>query len=304
MQTLFLSNQSTFQFSGKGVPRVLRLGGDSLWERARRRNWIPEHLGITEFQNFQGSSIVQAMRSFRRRKLKSYRAIIVPSKTLATYVCNWGARSDLVRVIENAVHTYPNVTSISKSEAKKRIDFTKGKLILTVARLQLWKGIGPSIRALAQLPDCSLIIAGDGPLLGQLKQEAIQHGVSDRVHFLGRLDAKTLALYYRAADFVLLYSGYEGLSHVLLEALGYGTPVLVSDIQGNREVVKDGVNGWLIPYVTDETEASASIVKAIQFACSSEQGTNDIKGFLLEPDRFSFTRQVEETDAVLRAQLS
>ena len=287
----------------EGVPRVLRLGGDSLWERARRRNWIPEHVGITEFQNYQNSSIVQAMRSFRRRKLKRYRAIIVPSKTLGNYVCNWGASSDLVRVIENAVHTDSNVSTISKSEAKKRIDLPKGKLILTVARLQLWKGIGPSIRALAQLPDCSLIIAGDGPLLGLLKQEAIQHGVSDRVHFLGRLDAKTLALYYRTADIVLLYSGYEGLSHVLLEALGYGTPVLVSDIPGNREVVKDGVNGWLIPYVTDETEASASIVKAIQFACTSEPGTNHIKGFLLEPDRFSFSRQVEQTDAVLRAQL-
>ena len=289
---------------GKGIPRVLRLGGDSLWERAKRRNWIPEHIGITEFQNLQSSSTVQAMRSFRRRKLKNYRAIIVPSKTLATYVCNWGGRSDVVRVIENAIHTYPNVNSISKSEAKKRINFPKGKLILTVARLQLWKGIGPSIRALTQLPDFHLIIAGDGPLLDQLKHEAFQYGVSDRVHFLGRQDSKTLAMYYRAADFVLLYSGYEGLSHVLLEALSYGTPILVSDIPGNREVVKDGVNGLLIPYETHETVASSAIVRAIQSASTHEQGTKNITGFLLEPDRFSFTRQVEQTDAVLRAQLS
>lgn len=111
-------------------------------------------------------------------------------------------------------------------------------------------------------------------------------------------------MYYRAADFVLLYSGYEGLSHVLLEALGYGTPVLASDIPGNREVVEDGVNGLLIPYETDETAASSAIVRAMQSVSADEPGAKSIKGFLLEPDRFSFERQVEQTDAVLRAQLS
>ena len=45
------------------------------------------------------------------------------------------------------------------------------------------------------------------------------------------------------------YSGYEGLSHTLLESLHLGTPVLASDIGGNAEVVQDGTNGILAPHV-------------------------------------------------------
>ena len=52
-----------------------------------------------------------------------------------------------------------------------------------------------------------------------------------------------------AADGLALYSGYEGLSHTLLECLQLGTPVLASDKGGNPELVRDGVNGVLVPHV-------------------------------------------------------
>lgn len=289
---------------GKGIPRVLRLGGDSLWERAVRRGWLSSDIDMPDFQMFRGNQLLRLLRTLRKKKLEQYSAIVAPSDTQAELICSWGASLSRIHTIENAVHVIPAVLSTPKVSAQKHFNLPKGKIILSVCRIQPFKGLGPSIRALTQLPDFHLIIAGDGPLLGQLKHEAFQYGVSDRVHFLGRQDTKTLAMYYRAADFVLLYSGYEGLSHVLLEALSYGTPVLASDIPGNREVVKDGANGLLIPYETDETAASTAIVRAIQSASTYEQGTKNIKGFLLEPDRFSFTRQVEQTDAVLRAQLS
>ena len=52
----------------------------------------------------------------------------------------------------------------------------------------------------------------------------------------------------RAADALALCSGYEGLSHVLLEAMAAGLPVVVSDVGGNRALVHDGYDGLIVPY--------------------------------------------------------
>ena len=147
-------------------------------------------------------------------------------------------------------------------------------------------------------------MAGDGPTQPHLEAQSARAGLGDRIRFLGRLNAPILATYYRAADFVLLYSGYEGLSHVLLEALSYGTPVLASDIPGNRELVHDGVNGLLIPYETEETAASARIVTAVRAATVPGRRAQLASAGLLEPERYTFARLVERTDSLLRAQLA
>lgn len=285
------------------APRVLRLGGDSLWERASRYGWLPSSMDMAQFQVFQGNPLVRSLRHWRRRKLGNYAAMVVPSQTHAELVCSWGALRERVHVIENAVKLLPEVLSLSKNEARERLGLPSGCILLTVARLQPWKRIGPSLRALEQLPDFHFFVAGDGPLMAQHKKQAASSGLGERVRFLGRLDPKTLALYYRAADFVLLYSDYEGLSHVLLEALSYGTPVLASDIPGNRELVRHGVNGMLIPFKTDETAASAEIRDALRAATETDRRLQLANAALFEPERYTFTRLVERTDTLLRTQL-
>jgi glycosyltransferase involved in cell wall biosynthesis len=51
-----------------------------------------------------------------------------------------------------------------------------------------------------------------------------------------------------ASDYLVLYSGYEGLSHTILEALQVGTPVIVSNRGGNPEAVTPGVHGFLVSH--------------------------------------------------------
>ena len=289
---------------GGRAPRVLRLGGDSLWERARRRSWLPESVDITQFQNYRGGPLIRSLRAWRRQKLRDYATVVVPSQTLAKIVSDWGVPSERLHVIENAVHALPAALSLSQKEARARLRLPPGPILLTVARLQPWKGIVPSIHALAQLPDLSLFVAGDGPTQPQLEAQSTRAGLGDRIRFLGRLNAPILATYYRAADFVLLYSGYEGLSHVLLEALSYGTPVLASDIPANRELIHDGINGLLIPYETEETAASARIVTAVRAATVPGRRAQLASAGLLEPERYTLARLVERTDSLLRAQLS
>jgi glycosyltransferase involved in cell wall biosynthesis len=100
----------------------------------------------------------------------------------------------------------------------------------------------------------------------------------------------------KAADYFALYSGYEGLSHVLLESLRAGTPVIASDKGGNPEVVQHGINGLLVPYINREALAAA-LIEALQPGMRESLAANTQRGM----ERFDFAMMVEQTAAALEA---
>ena len=102
--------------------------------------------------------------------------------------------------------------------------------------------------------DAHLVIAGDGPLRAQLVRRAADLALSDRVHFLGALDDVRPVL--GAVDvFVLPSLAVESFSNAALEAMSMGRPVILSDIGGAREMISDGVEG----YVVSPTELPARL---------------------------------------------
>lgn len=122
--------------------------------------------------------------------------------------------------------------------------------ILFVGRLVELKRVDVLIKAVAMLPnDLSwhLTICGQGPLEAELKQLAIELGVDDGVTFAGWVGQDEIAVKYTKADVFVLPSSSEGLSMSALEAMGKGAALVLSDIPGNRELVEDGVNGFLCP---------------------------------------------------------
>jgi glycosyltransferase involved in cell wall biosynthesis len=168
-----------------------------------------------------------------------------------------------------------------------------GPLLLTAARLLPWKGVDHSIEALTRVPDLRLLVAGDGPLRPQL--EALAQALGDRVQFLGNIDRECLSLYMKAADYFLLYSGYEGLSHSILESLHAGTPVIASNKGGNPEAIEHDFNGLLVPYV--DVEALAETLRmAFQPGKREALAENSAVGL----SRFTFSRMVTQTDGVLK----
>ena len=82
-----------------------------------------------------------------------------------------------------------------------------------------------------------------------------------RVLFLGNVPHARIPLLIRAADVFILVSRYEGLSHTLLEVTALGTPIVTSDVCGNPEVVRDGVNGLTV--APRDVEALARSVRRI-----------------------------------------
>ncbi len=100
------------------------------------------------------------------------------------------------------------------------------------------------VTAARQCPELRLIMLGNGSLAGELRRIFAQGNMEERVTFPGHVGFADLPRYYRMADLYISTSHSDGSSISLLEAMACGTPVLVSDIPGNREWITPGENGW------------------------------------------------------------
>lgn len=112
---------------------------------------------------------------------------------------------------------------------------TAGPTLLTVGRLVEYKGVQHVIRALPDLPDHRLRVAGDGPYREALEACARRAGVDDRVKFLGYVPDPELPSQYAAADVFVSMSSVEAAGITVGEALAAGTPAVVRPSKGLRD---------------------------------------------------------------------
>ncbi|WP_353814439.1 glycosyltransferase family 4 protein [Agromyces sp. SYSU T00266] len=107
------------------------------------------------------------------------------------------------------------------------------------------KGLSVAIRGLAFGPSALLmVIGGNDEIIAEAHAEAVEHGVGDRVLFLGV--RKDLPSHLAACDFFVFPSAYEANALVLLEALASGLPVIATPVGFAPEIVRDGENGYLV----------------------------------------------------------
>ncbi len=271
-------------------PRVLKVVGDPAWERSVNKGWIGARADIDEFQHRRYSLPVMALKWVRATLARHAARVIVPSAYLARMVKGWGVPPERVCIIYNALTPPPDLPD--QATARARLGLSGGLLLLTAARLVPWKGVDTLIEAINGLEDVRLLVAGDGPQMAALRSMA-----GERVTFLGEVPHAELMLYMRAADYTVLYSGYEGLSHTLLESLQVGTPVIASDKGGNPEVVKPETNGLLVPW-PDSPALAETLRRAVR---EPRLRSRLAAGCATGLERFSWERLVEQTTAVLEA---
>jgi len=97
-----------------------------------------------------------------------------------------------------------------------------------------------------QQKDVHFLVVGDGDIAGVMKEKARSMGVSERMHFTGILKGKEKIDAYHAMDVFVFASKSETQGIVLNEAMASGVPIIGLDAPGVREVIQDGVNGYLI----------------------------------------------------------
>ena len=159
----------------------------------------------------------------------------------------FGLPFEKINVIPNGINL-SNFTGIERDyDFRRQYAMDNEKIILYVGRLVYEKGIQHLIAAMPKIlsnyHDAKLIIAGRGGMMDELKAEARNLGLGNKVYFTGYLDSKQVQKMYKCADVAVFPSTYEPFGIVALEAMLAGVPTVVSDVGGLNEIVNHGVDG-------------------------------------------------------------
>jgi len=191
--------------------------------------------------------------------LKYYRGfeeLVANTEDIAEWIVSQGWPAGRVRCIPNFAAAPPDGAGLDRASLETPAG---APLLLAMGRLHDSKAHDVSLRALAELPDAYLWIAGVGPLEAKLKAMAEALGVAARVRFLGwRSDPSAL---YRTADVCVFPSRYEPLGNVVIQAWAHGLPVVAAASQGPQALIEDGRDGLLVP--VDDAPALAEGVRRL-----------------------------------------
>ena len=224
---------------------VAKIVGDPVWERASNKGETTETIVNFNEQKLKFKHRVQ--RIFLTWSLNRFDYISCPSLELKNFITKWG--------VKKPIHFIPNgIEIIPKRQMQPEYD------LISVCRLVKWKNLDKLVIANAE-SKTKLAIVGSGPEEKNLKQLALT--VNSNVVFLGQLDTdQVIDNLFKSKIFVLV-SDYEGLSFSLLQAMACGLPVIVSNVQGNKDVIINNQDG-LVVNLNEENALTNSIKNLIK----------------------------------------
>nr|MBP3680535.1 glycosyltransferase family 4 protein [Clostridia bacterium] len=159
----------------------------------------------------------------------------------------FGLPFEKINVIPNGININ-NFNGITKDyDFRRKYAMDNEKIILYIGRLVYEKGVQHLISAMPKIingyNDTKLIIGGKGGMYDELREQAKNLGIENKVYFTGYLSSKEVQKMYKCADIAVFPSTYEPFGIVALEAMLAGVPTVVSDIGGLNEIVDHGING-------------------------------------------------------------
>ncbi|MBR4960859.1 MAG: glycosyltransferase family 4 protein [Clostridia bacterium] len=229
------------------------------------------------FCNNWNSRIFPYLRRFAARH--SSAMVVLTERDKQNYLRNI-SRCRPVSVIPNPAekHTYTYDTDA-------KIILSAG-LLGRIKRFDLLIPIGKIV--FERHPDWQWYLCGDGPERETLETAVKEAGLAEHIRFCGSVQDME-SMYRRAAMYVLT-SEMEGLPMVLLEAKSYGLPIVSFDIDtGPSDIVRDGVNGYLVPSGDTDTMAE-KICRLIEDSALRKQFSD---AAVLDLDKFDEGRIVE-----------
>lgn len=273
-------------------PLVVRVPGDYAWEQGVQRDGITHTLDEFVKTNPHTWTIrVRAWYWIESFVARHAARVVVPSRYLASVVERWGVAPSRIKVVYSAF----------AGRGAPHTDLgARPTVILSAGRLVPWKGMNMLIRAFghvrADIPEAVLRIVGDGPERPRLERLVHELSLGDAVTFTGTLPQHELFKELGRARVFALNTAYEGLSHVLLEAIDAGTPVVTTPVGGNPEVITNGKNGLLVAY-NDESALECALARLLT---DMPFAANLAKCSRSELAKFSSARGAEALAAVLK----
>lgn len=173
------------------------------------------------------------------------------------------AEPDRIMTIRNGIELRP--PEPLRPSLRERLDVTEGvPLVGCLGRLTWQKAPEVFVTACGiaarELPDAHFVLIGSGPHATRVQSNLKAAGLGEQFHWLNTLPGAAAA--FGELDVYVLPSRFEGGPYTPLEAMRARTPVILTDVAGNRDTVEDGVSGRLVP-VDDPLELGRAIVELL-----------------------------------------
>jgi len=194
---------------------IVKIVGDYAWEQYQNQSSGSDL--IDEFQNKKYDWKTELRRKIQRRVVNGANKVIVPSEYLKKIVIGWRINADKINVIYNAFKGVENVIP----------EQLEGDIIISAGRPEPWKGFNT---------------------LKEILPDLLKENSNFKLMIETKMPHKELMARFKGSDIFVLNTGYEGLSHLLLEAMACGLPIITTNVCGNPEVIRNEENGLLIEY--------------------------------------------------------
>lgn len=209
--------------------------------------------GIVSTRHGQGDAANSRRERLYRMAMGRTDAVVAVSSLLREHFLARGLLpAERMFAVTNGIDVdrFPPASADTRLRLRRSLGLTDTtRIIGTVGRLNWAKDQATLIRAFARLrdqrDDVALVLVGDGELRGALEQQAADEGLQSSVRFLG--DRGDVADLLSGFDIFAMSSIREGYSIALLEACAAALPIVATDVGGNVEIVREGVNGRLVP---------------------------------------------------------
>ena len=226
-----------------------------------REEWEVPHIILFHTLGVLKNMTVEAEREpdFRlaaeRELVETCDRILAPTPRERDHLIRYyGGRSEKIGVVPCGVNL--NLfRPVDKARARQRLGFSpEDVVVLFVGRFAPLKGIERLLAAVTQIQERRrlrlVIIGGNGdrtPEAREVHRLSEVYGIQEAVTLAGRVGQDQLPPYYSAADVLVVPSYYESFGLVALESLACGTPVVATDVGAMPSILRDGVNGCVVP---------------------------------------------------------
>lgn len=257
----------TILFTSMTTALPLLIAGPALQRKGIRLAAIMHGLDVTDPNPVYQMAV--------RRLCGMLDAVMPVSRATGEELVARGLPRDRVHVVPNAVDLDRFEGAADSRDAPARVHVTGAPtlpgdafLLVTVGRQVRRKGFTWFIEnVMPKLPERVIFwLAGDGPERENIEAAIKRAGLQQRVRCLGKISEEELVeLYRRGKLFVMpnivVPGDMEGFGIVMLEAGACGLPTLAADLEGIRDVIDEGVNGWFAP--TEDAEAFAARIQSL-----------------------------------------
>lgn len=223
---------------------LVHLRPESSWKFILIQHGFPDRWWVRPF-------VYLYMCAIGRRILATADHTVVISHFTAHRVREYGGKHITLIPLGIDLHTFRPLSDIEKARTRRRFNL-RVPLVLGIGRFIFLKNFETLIHAMREVPEAHCFLVGGGFNEQALRLLARTFGLGRRIRFFRRLRRDDLIRLYNIADVFALPSLAEGLGLVYIESLACGTPVIGSKLEGIRDIIENGKNGF---YLNDPKDA-------------------------------------------------